>query len=73
MRWFHGQARTQSVTHGQVPCPVQGGEVDVERCLACPWLGRLSTSGGDAISHVRCVPPRSTSTFGSDVRIGVQL
>jgi hypothetical protein len=42
----HTAAESLRVLEGSVDCPVQGGPVDVERCLACPRVGEITTDGG---------------------------
>jgi hypothetical protein len=43
------------VEAGRVSCPRQGTDIDVERCLSCPWLRRAGLSRAPA--WIRCSPP----------------
>ena len=40
-----------------IPCPRQGGVVDLERCLGCNWLLDLDRAGGAPAVRCAAVDP----------------
>lgn len=52
-----GRAAT-SLRHRAVPCPVDG-EVDSERCPACPLFVRYGEQRGSLVVHCRQVEARA--------------
>jgi len=43
------------IDSGQVRCPMQAHDVDVDLCSACPELKQLGTNKG--VAYIRCDPP----------------
>lgn len=46
----------RSVERGRVVCPVRQRDVDVDRCLVCPFLQSSHLDQDDAIGEIACKP-----------------
>jgi hypothetical protein len=55
--FFPIRSRDHVTMNGRVGCPLRGGDVDLDVCLACDSLFDIERMQGHAI--VRCEPARS--------------
>jgi hypothetical protein len=58
--WERRPLGARRVDEGRVSCPLEGREVDVERCYACPMLGRAGGSPDDAWVTCRVRGPKQS-------------
>jgi hypothetical protein len=55
MLLFMRHPETRLIDAGRVPCPVEGRDVELDRCLQCGWARDIRPDADTPF--VRCQPP----------------
>ena len=54
------------VSTGQVFCPVQRKDVDIDGCMSCEFLEQSSLTNEGDVSRITCAPPYRLLTGSRD-------
>lgn len=55
--WMKRSTQQLFAAQGNVRCPVNSRDVDIELCLECPALAQVGYSSAGTVTEIRCHRP----------------